>query len=160
MGAKTYDKKFNAPRGAQRAGLKPGEFEVFKTAEGRFGWRALDATLKATVEPSIQISDPALAAHPIAQANAASWPRGSKTGKRKAIIVQAQAGTLPEPPDFSAETHKRFRPKLAKLVEMAKTGDIDGLKAMEINPVSTRPRAMLRYRDLCIAALEVRPHAT
>ncbi len=41
MEAATYDKKFNAQRGAQRAGLKPGEFEVFKTPDGRFGWRAI-----------------------------------------------------------------------------------------------------------------------
>lgn len=35
--ATTYDRKFNAQRGAQRTGLKPGEFEVFKTPDGRFG---------------------------------------------------------------------------------------------------------------------------
>ena len=153
--AMTYDKKFNAQRGAQRAGLKPGEFEVFKTAEGRFGWLALGA---AQPEAFIHISDPALAEHPIAQANAASWPTGPKAGKRKAIIAQAQTGNLPEPPDFIAETHKRFRPKLAKLVEMAKAGDVDGLKAMEINPISTSPMAMARYRDLCVVALRAQSH--
>jgi len=90
--ATTYDKKFNAQRGAQRAGFKSGEFEVFKTPEGRFGWRALEKALAEPAEPSIQISDPALAAHPIAQTNAASWPSGPKTGKRRAIVEQAQAG--------------------------------------------------------------------
>jgi hypothetical protein len=39
--ATTYDKKFNVQRGAQRSGLKPGEFEVFKTLDGRIGWRAI-----------------------------------------------------------------------------------------------------------------------
>lgn len=57
----TYDKKFNAQRGAQRTGLKSGEFEVFKTPDGRFGWRAVAAS-----EPSIGIADTALAEHPIA----------------------------------------------------------------------------------------------
>jgi hypothetical protein len=149
--AATYDKKFNAQRGAQRAGLKAGEFEVFKTPEGRFGWRAITEG-----EPAISIADPALAEHPIAQANAASWPNGTRTGKRKAIIEQAQAGALPAAPDFSKPTHARFRAKLAKLVALAEAGDVEGLKAIEINPVSTSPKAMARYRDLAIMAIEAR----
>jgi hypothetical protein len=64
--------------------------------------------------------------------------------------------TLPEPPDFSAKTHARFRGKLAKLIELAEAGDIAGLKAIRINPVSTSPKAMARYRDLCVVALEAR----
>ena len=149
--ATTYDRKFNAQRGAQRAGLKPGEFEVFKTPEGRFGWRAV-----AESEPAISITDPALAEHPIAQADATSWPSGPKTGKRKAIIEQAQSGAPPAAPDFSKPTHARFRAKLAKLVALAEAGDVEGLKAIEINPVSTSPKAMARYRDLAIIAIEAR----
>ena len=147
--ATTYDKKFNAQRGAQRAGLKPGEFEVFKTPDGRFGWRAITES-----ESAISITDPALADHPIAQANAASWPSGPKNGKRKAILEQAQAGALPAAPDFSKPTHARFRAKLAKLVALAEAGDVEGLKAIEINPVSTSPKAMARYRDLAVIAIE------
>ena len=147
--ATTYDKKFNAQRGAQRAGLKPGKFEVFKTPDGRFGWRAITES-----EPAISITDPALADHPIAQANAASWPSGPKGGKPKAIIEQAQAGALPAAPDFSKPTHARFRAKLAKLVALAEAGDVEGLKAIEINPVSTSPKAMARYRDLAIIAIQ------
>ena len=153
--ATAYDKKFNAQRGAQRAGLKPGEFEVFKTPESRFGWRALDKAAEPA-EPAIQITDAALAEHPIAKANVASWPTGPKTGKRKAIIELAQAGALPAAPDFSKPTHARFRAKLAKLVALAEAGDVEGLKAVEINPVSTSPRAMVRYRDLCIIALSAK----
>jgi len=147
----TYDKKFNAQRGAKRAGLEPGAFEAFKTPDGRFGWRAITGG-----EPAISITDPALAEHLIAQANAASWPSGSKTGKRKAIIEQAQSGALPAAPDFSKPTHARFRAKLAKLVALAEAGDVEGLKAIEINPVSTSPKAMARYRDLAIIAIEAR----
>lgn len=76
-------------------------------------------------------------------------------GKRAAIEVAARGGKLPEPPDFSAETHKRFRNKLASVVELAKAGDIKGLRAFEINPVSSSPKAIARYRDLCVIALEV-----
>jgi hypothetical protein len=46
--------------------------------------------------------------------------------------------------------------KLAKLVALAEAGDVEGLKAIEINPVSTSPKAMARYRDLAIMAIEAR----
>ena len=142
--ATTYDKKFNAQRGAQRTGLKPGEFEVFKTPDGRFGWRAMATDTDG--QPSVQITEPV-------QATSQSSPR---PGKRKAIIEQAQAGALPAAPDFSKPTHARFRAKLAKLVALAEAGDVEGLKAIEINPVSTSPKAMARYRDLAIIAIEAR----
>jgi hypothetical protein len=75
-------------------------------------------------------------------------------GKRALIEAAAREGKLPEPPDFSADTHKRFRNKLASVVELAKAGDLKGLRAFEINPVSSSPKAIARYRDLCIVALE------
>ena len=186
--AKTYDTKFNAHRGAQRAGLKPGAFEVFKTLDGRFGWRRLateptqalapvkvvpaeDAyeppaflrrteKAEASVYPepvrSIPVTELTADSHPIAAANAASWPADPKTGKRKAIVGPAQAGGLPAVPDFSKPTHARFRAKLARLVALAEAGDVEGLKAIEINPVSTSPKAMARYRDLAVVAIEAR----
>jgi hypothetical protein len=66
----------------------------------------------------------------------------------------AKKGILPTPPDFSAETHKRFRPKLAELVALVERKDIAGLKAYPINPISTSPKAMDRFRNLAVAALE------
>ena len=75
-------------------------------------------------------------------------------GKRAAIEVAARKGKLPEPPDFSAQTHKRFRNKLASVIEFAKAGNLKGLRAFEINPVSSSPKAIARYRDLCVIALE------
>lgn len=142
--ATTYDKKFNAQRGAQRAGLKPGEFEVFKTPDGRFGWRAMATDTDG--QPPIKITEPVQA----------TSPTSPKLGKRKAIIEQAQTGALPPAPDFSKPTHARFRAKLAKLVALAEAGDVEGLRAIEINPVSTSPKAMARYRDLAIIAIEAR----
>ena len=133
--------------------MKSGEFDVFKTPDGRFGWRAV---AEPAPEASIGISEPALAEHPMPEANAASWPAGAKAGKRKAIIEQAQAGSLPAAPDFSRPTHARFRAKLAKLVALAEACDVEGLKAIEINPVSTSPKATARYRDQAIIAIEAR----
>ena len=189
--AKTYDTKFNAQRGAQRAGLKAGGFEVFKTPDGRFGWRRLAAeptqallpvevvppedaydppaflrrteTVKAAVDPkpapSIAVADLTADSHPITATNAVSWPTGPKTGKLKAIIEQAHAGALPAAPDFSKPTHARFRAKLARLVALAEAGDVEGLKAIDINPVSTSPKALVRYRDLAVVAIEARKSA-
>ena len=75
-------------------------------------------------------------------------------GKRAAIEAAAREGKLPELPDFSADTHKRFRNKLATVVAVAKAGDLEALRAFVINPVSSSPKAIARYRDLCVMALE------
>jgi len=77
-------------------------------------------------------------------------------GKRKAILDQAQSGALPQAPDFSKPTHARFRAKLAQIVALAEAGDIAALKAFEINPVSSSPKAMARYRELCVIAITAR----
>ena len=77
-------------------------------------------------------------------------------GKRQAILDQAQTGVLPQTPDFSKLTHARFRAKLAQIVALAEAGDIASLQAFEINPVSSSPKAMARYRDLCVIAIAAR----
>ena len=77
-------------------------------------------------------------------------------GKRQAIRDQSHTGALPQAPDFSKPTHARFRAKLAQIVALAEAGDIAALQAFEINPVSSSPKAMARYRDLCVIAITVR----
>ena len=77
-------------------------------------------------------------------------------GKRQAVLDQAQTGALPTAPDFSKPTHARFRAKLAQIVALAEAGDILALQAFEINPVSSSPKAMARYRDLCVIAITAR----
>ena len=81
-------------------------------------------------------------------------------GKRQAIRDQAQTGELPTAPDFSKPTHARFRAKLAQIVALAEAGDIAALQAFEINPVSSSPKAMTRYRDLCVIAITARSAVT
>lgn len=75
-------------------------------------------------------------------------------GKRALIAQDAANGKLPAPPDFSNKTHERFRPKLAELVKLVKARDIAGLKAFEIKPISTSPKALDRFRNLAVIALE------
>ena len=81
-------------------------------------------------------------------------------GKRKAILDQAQTGALPQAPDFSKPTHARFRTKLAQIVVLAEAGDVVALQALEINPVSSSPKSMARYRDLCVIAITARAKVT
>lgn len=90
-------------------------------------------------------------------------PRATITpvvGKRQAVLDQAQTGALPTAPDFSKPTHARFRAKLAQIVTLAEAGDIAALQAFEINPVSSSPKAMARYRDLCVIAITARSAVT
>ncbi|PWK66951.1 hypothetical protein [Aminobacter sp. AP02] len=79
--------------------------------------------------------------------------------RRAEITENAAKGILPPVPDFSAPTHARFRKKLTNIVALAKAGDIEGLKAIDINPVSSSPKAMIRYRDLAVVALQARAGA-
>lgn len=96
----------------------------------------------------------------VADANAEAAPKAAPKaaekapGKRAAAEAAAAAGTLPTPPDFSAETHKRFRGKLAEVVALVEAKDVAGLKAYAINPISSSPKAIDRYRNLAVIALE------
>jgi hypothetical protein len=142
---KTYAKKFNAQRAARAAGLKDNEFEIVKAKSG-FTWRDL-RNAQLAPDPSRETRAKG-GPHPVAP--------NRPPGKRAQIEADARAGKLPEPPDFSAETHKRFRNKLATVIALANAGDLNGLRAFQINPVSSSPKAIKRYRDLCIIALEAR----
>lgn len=77
-------------------------------------------------------------------------------GRRAEIAENAAKGILPPVPDFSAETHRRYRGKLAEIVKLVEAGDVAALKAFQINPYSSSPKAMARYRDLAVIALAVR----
>jgi hypothetical protein len=148
---KTYAKKFNAQRAAKAAGHDLDEIEIVKAKEG-FTWRLKQQAKRREAEDAKLAPDPSREPQP---AN-----KQRPLGKRAAIEAAAREGKLPEPPDFSAETHKRFRNKLASVVELAKSGDIKGLRAFDINPVSSSPKAIARYRDLCIMALEAQAGAS
>jgi hypothetical protein len=153
---KTYAKRFNTQRAARAAGHSPDEVEIVKTRDG-YTYRVKGAA------PADQAANAAKAEDAPRKGRKASKAgkkpkaaEGRPLGKRAAIEASAREGKLPSPPDFSAETHKRFRNKLASVVELAKAGDLKGLRAFEINPVSSSPKAIARYRDLCIVALEAR----
>jgi hypothetical protein len=93
-------------------------------------------------------------AKPVQKAKASNG--NGALGKRAAMEAAAREGKLPSPPDFSAETHARFRGKLAEVVALAKAADLNALRKFKINPYSTSPKAIARYRDLCVLALEAK----
>lgn len=95
-----------------------------------------------------------VAAKPARKARAAKADKAP--GKRASILEAAQRGEMPAAPDFSAETHKRFRAKLAEVVAAAEAGDLAALRAFQINPISSSPKAIAKYRDLAVIALEAR----
>lgn len=89
----------------------------------------------------------------IAKQTALAAPIAPVAKAKKATKAAASEGKLPEPPDFSANTHKPYRKKLEALVALVASGDVDGLRAFAINPTSTSPKALARYRDRAIHAL-------
>lgn len=82
-----------------------------------------------------------------------------KHGKRAEIQASAEAGNLPAKPDFSAPTHARFRKRLDEIAALVEKGDIKALKAFPINPISSSPKAMDKYRNLAVIALEAQRKA-
>ncbi len=150
----TFAKRFNAQRAARKAlGAEAQEGTHFRTSkvEGGFIWEPIvsePAKIKAPPRGKTRKSEGKVSAG------------GTSTGKRAAIEEAARKGQLPTPPDFSAATHARFRAKLAKLIALVGAGDLVGLKAFAINPVSTSPRAMARYRDLAVIAIEAHKAAS
>jgi hypothetical protein len=73
-----------------------------------------------------------------------------------AIYEAAVKGKMPPVPNFAADTHAPYRAKLAVLVAAAKARDVKALKAVVINPTSTSPKAMLRFRDWSVMAIQAR----
>lgn len=153
---KTYAKKFNAQRAARAAGHSPDDVEIVKVKGGytfrvKGGTPAEESAQAPKAEPARRKGRKGRKA-----ADKAEAPATRPLGKRAAIEAAAREGKLPDPPDFSAETHKRFRNKLQSVIDLAKAGDLKSLRTFEINPVSSSPKAIARYRDLCVMALAAR----
>jgi uncharacterized protein (DUF433 family) len=72
----------------------------------------------------------------------------------------AARGGLPEPPDYSAKTHEPYRLLIDTCEKLARAGDLRGLQDMQICParkeLSSTPRSLKRWRNLCVRALSVR----
>lgn len=142
-----------APKAIKAILTAPG----FETSEGRLVAEIDACEPDAPVEPAPPPVAPEPAVEPatIAEGEPAAAPSAPRRRRDADIEAKARQGELPPPPDFSAPTHARFRAKLAALVELAGRADAPGLRAMAINPVSSSPKALARYRDLAVLAIEV-----
>jgi hypothetical protein len=143
-----------APKAIKSILTSPG----FETAEGRLVAEIDTCEPDTPAEPAAPPAapEPAVEPTPIAEAEPAAVPGAPRRRRDADIEAKARQGELPPPPDFSAPTHARFRAKLAALVELAGQADATGLRAIPINPVSSSPKALARYRDLAVLAIEAR----
>jgi hypothetical protein len=145
-----------APKAIKAILTAPG----FETAEGRLVAEidvcGSDGTAEPVPPPVVpeQAVEPAPVVKQTAETEAA--PSAPRRRRDADLEAKARQGELPPPPDFSAPTHARFRAKLAALEELAGKADATGLRAMLINPVSSSPKALARYRDLAVLAIEAR----
>ena len=159
--AERFERLLAAKIGAERApkAIKailtaPG----LETAAGRLAAEIDACEPEAPTEPAPPpvAPEPAVEPVPIADAEPTATPSAPRRRRDADIEAKARQGELPPPPDFSAPTHARFRAKLAALVELAGKADATGLRAIPINPVSSSPKALARYRDLAVLAIEAR----
>ena len=145
-----------APKAVKAILTAPG----FETAEGRLVAEIDACEPDAPAEPAPPPVAPEQAAEPAPVVEKSVEPAAAPSAPRRRrdadIESKARQGELPPPPDFSAPTHARFRAKLAALVEMARKADATGLRAIAINPVSSSPKALARYRDLAVLAIEAK----
>ena len=147
-----------APKAVKAILTAPG----LETAEGRLVAEIDACEPQAPEEPTTIVEpEPATVAAPTvetieAKPELATAPSAPRRRRDADIEAKARQGELPPPPDFSAPTHARFRAKLAALVELAGKADATGLRAIAINPVSSSPKALARYRDLAVLAIEAR----
>lgn len=81
-------------------------------------------------------------------------PGKKKAGARAKAEADAAAGKLPKAPDFKADTHKPWRARLAETIALVAKKDVKALKALSIPTYSSSPKAIARYRDLAVIALE------
>ena len=85
-------------------------------------------------------------------------PTATAIGKRQAILNQAQTGALPQAPDFSKATHVRFRASLPRLLPWPRQATSPPCRPSR--STSSSPKAMARYRDLCVMAITARAQVT
>jgi hypothetical protein len=106
-------------------------------------------------EKQLRKVDPPEAWTPAAKPEKPARKPQAPRGRHAELLAAAEKGAQPPPPDFTAETHKPYRKRLAALVALVEAGDLAGLEAAELPPPrSTSPKALHRYRDLAATALK------
>jgi hypothetical protein len=99
---------------------------------------------------------PKAAAEPKAPAEPKAKPLSKRAQAAADALAGAEAGKLPEVPDFSAPTHNSYRKKLMGLVDAAKAGNLAHLEADTTEPKCSSRIPLCRYRDLAIIAVRAK----
>lgn len=120
------------------AKTKPSKAKVAKPA------KPVDDRLNWGPEPVVRVKKEKTGPNPNRHAN---YPT-------TVAMASAEHGNLPPVPDFSAATHAGYRKKLAACVAMVEAGNIKGLEAVDIQPLSSSRTAIRRYVDIAIVALK------
>ena len=81
-------------------------------------------------------------------------PKAPVLGQRAQVEADACEGKVPTAPDFTAETHKAYRKRLAEVVALVEARNIKGLKDYPIPTPGSSGKALARYRNLAVIALE------
>lgn len=116
-------------------------------------FEAASDALKALVAPATKPAKGKKAAEPKA-AKAPKAPKAPKElGKRAQADADAKAGKIPTPPDFSAETHKAHRKRLAEVVALVEAKNLKGLRALKLERHTSSRKAIARYHELAVWAL-------
>lgn len=158
---KTFGKRFNAQRAAKAAlGATASEGEHFVTAKndaGEWTWgqivarHTLDA-VSADIAPATADTAALAAALPPPVVSTPDEIKQRRADRKAKPAADPTA--IPTPPDFSAATHARYRNKLAAIVALVEARDVAALQALVIPTYSSSPKAMARYRDRAVAALQ------
>jgi hypothetical protein len=166
--ARAYGRKDNCIRAARKvlgADAQPGK--DFALAQTEAGWvwtawadalQAADAAVDAVLadQPAGQPVDwkaVETQARAALAAPAAEAPAPAYRGRYTAMATEAARGVLPAVPDFSAETHKAYRKRLAQVVAYVEAGDLAGLQAFPLKVTGSSSKALARYINMAAAAL-------
>ncbi|GAA2888010.1 hypothetical protein GGQ99_004781 [Aminobacter niigataensis] len=113
-------------------------------------FEAASEALKALVAPATKPAKGKKAAEP----KAAKAPKAPKErGKRAQADADAKAGKIPTAPDFSAETHKAHRKRLAEVVALVEARNLKALRALKLERHTSSRKAIARYHELAVWAL-------
>lgn len=95
------------------------------------------------------------------KASKAKRTSGAKNARYdwKAAEESAGKGIVPPKPDFSAPTHKPWLGIFDEIVKATEAKDMSALRKIKINPTSSTPKAMDRFRSICLSALKATPAA-
>lgn len=145
----------------EREANKAKGLKQAKDIGGNEVWVAPDSPLlvKGVVYPNKARANEARNASATATKRAEKAKAPKEPSKKQVALEAAQRGEMPTAPDFSKETHKRWRKKLQQLVDYVAAGNLRGLKADDTQPLSSSRVMLCRYRDLAIVALEARRKA-